>query len=80
MLEIRDNGTGLPAGAALREGVGLRNIRERVNQLYGARARFSLAPAPGGGTVATLRIPFTLCEGPQTPVPLSQTSLREITG
>jgi hypothetical protein len=80
VLEIRDNGSGLPAGAAPREGVGLRNIRERVDQLYGFRARFSLTPAPGGGTIATLRLPYTHCEGPQTPVPLSQLSLREITG
>jgi two-component system, LytTR family, sensor kinase len=80
VLEIRDNGTGLPSGAVPREGVGLRNIRERVNQLYGSRAVFSLAPALGGGTVATLRLPFTPCEGPQTPVPLSQSSLRELAG
>jgi two-component system, LytTR family, sensor kinase len=80
VLEIRDNGTGLPAGAAPPEGVGLRNIRERVYQLYGSRAVFSLAPAPGGGAVATLRLPFTPCEGPQTPVPLSQASLREMAG
>jgi two-component system LytT family sensor kinase len=77
ILEIRDNGTGLPPGAAPREGVGLRNIRERVYQLYGQRARFSLEPALGGGTVATLRLPFTPCDGPQTPVPLSPPSLRE---
>jgi two-component system LytT family sensor kinase len=80
VLEIRDNGTGLPAGPAPREGVGLRNIRERVNQLYGSRAVFSLAPAPGGGTVATLRLPFTPCEGPQTPVPLGHSSTREVAG
>jgi two-component system LytT family sensor kinase len=80
VLEIRDNGTGLPAGRAPREGVGLRNIRERVYQLYGLRARFSLTPAPGGGTVAGLRLPFTICEGPQTPVPLRQPSLKEIVG
>jgi LytS/YehU family sensor histidine kinase len=80
VLEIRDNGTGLPNGAPPREGVGLRNIRERVSQLYGSRARFSLAPAPGGGTVATLRLPFTPCDGPQTPVPLSQSTMRELAG
>ena len=80
VLEIRDNGTGLPAGTAPREGVGLRNIRERVHQLYGSRALFSLAPAPGGGTVATLRLPFTPCEGAQTPVPLSHSSTREMAG
>ena len=80
VLEIRDNGTGLPPGAAPREGVGLRNIRERVYQLYGSGAVFSLAPALGGGTVATLRLPFTPCEGPHTPVPLSPSSIREMAG
>jgi two-component system, LytTR family, sensor kinase len=78
LLEIRDNGTGLPP--VPREGVGLRNIRERVEQLYGARARFTLTSAPDGGTVATLRLPFSIYESPQTPVPLSQTTLREMTG
>jgi two-component system LytT family sensor kinase len=80
VLEIRDNGTGLPAAAVLREGVGLRNIRERVDQLYGARALFSLVPAGGGGTVATLRLPFAPCEGAQTPVPLGQSTLSDMAG
>jgi two-component system, LytTR family, sensor kinase len=80
VLEIRDNGRGLPAGGAPREGVGLRNIRERVDQLYGARGRFSLGPALGGGTIATLRLPFTPCEAPHTPVPLSKTDLEELVG
>jgi two-component system, LytTR family, sensor kinase len=79
VLEIRDNGAGLPPGAAPREGVGLRNIRERVHQLYGSRARFSLTPAPGSGTAATLRLPFSHCEGAQTPVPLGSSSLGEMT-
>jgi two-component system LytT family sensor kinase len=79
VLEIRDNGAGLPAGANYREGVGLRNIRERVHQLYGARARFSLTPVAGGGTAATLRLPFTHSEGAQTPVPLGTASLGEMT-
>ena len=58
VLEIRDNGRGLPEGGVQREGVGLRSIRERAAQLYGSRARFSLEPAPGGGTIAALRLPF----------------------
>lgn len=78
VLEIRDNGAGLPIGAAPREGVGLRNIRERVHQLYGSRAQFNLAPASGGGTAATLRLPYTHCEGAQTPVPLGSASLGEL--
>ena len=80
VLEIRDNGAGLPAAGVPREGVGLSNIRERVEQLYGSRAAFRLAPALGGGTSATLRIPFTPCEGPQTPVPLGRPDLRGIAG
>ena len=80
ILEIRDNGQGLPPGGAPREGVGLRNIRERVDQLYGSRARFTLDPALGGGTVATLRLPFTHCEGAHTPVPLSRSDLEELVG
>jgi two-component system, LytTR family, sensor kinase len=78
VLEIRDNGQGLPPGGVPREGVGLRNVRERVAQLYGRRARFSLTPALGGGTVATLRLPFIYCEAPHTPVPLDRNSLEEL--
>ena len=77
VLEIRDNGRGMPHGE-LREGVGLRNIRERVDQLYGSRARFKLEPAPGGGTLATLQLPFTHCDAAHTPVPLSQNDLEEL--
>jgi two-component system, LytTR family, sensor kinase len=80
VLEIRDNGRGLPTEGAPREGVGLRNIRERVEQLYGPRARFTLGPGLGGGTVATLRLPFTHCESPHTPVPLSRNDFEELVG
>jgi signal transduction histidine kinase len=80
VLEVRDNGMGLPPGGVVREGVGLRNIRERLEQLYGPRARFTLEPAFGGGTVATLRIPLTHCDAAHTPVPLTRTDLEELVG
>jgi hypothetical protein len=80
VLEIRDNGKGLPPEGVPREGVGLRNIRERVAQLYGSRARFSLTSALGGGTDATLRLPFTPCEGPYTPIPLQRSDPGELVG
>jgi two-component system, LytTR family, sensor kinase len=78
VLEIGDNGLGLPPGGAPREGVGLRNVRERVDQLYGPRARFTLAPALGGGTLAILRLPFIHCDVPHTPVPLPRSALEEL--
>jgi two-component system LytT family sensor kinase len=78
VLEIRDNGRGLPTEDAFREGVGLRNIRERVDQLYGRRARFNLVPALGGGTLAILRIPFSHCDAAHTPVPISTTEASEL--
>lgn len=80
ILEIRDNGKGLPAGGIPREGVGLRNIRERVDQLYGSRARFTLEPAMGGGTIATLRLPYASCDSAHTPVPLTRHDLEELVG
>ena len=70
-----------PEGGVQREGVGLRNIRERVEQLYGSGAVFRLAPALGGGTVAMLRLPFTPCERAlRRRCPLGQPSRREIAG
>ena len=78
VLEIRDNGQGLPPEGAPRQGVGLRNVRERVEQLYGPRARFTLSPALGGGTAAHLRLPFIHCDAPYTPVPLPRNSLEEL--
>jgi LytS/YehU family sensor histidine kinase len=80
ILEIRDNGKGLPAGGIPREGVGLRNIRERVDQLYGSKAHFTLEPAMGGGTIATLRLPYAQCDGAHTPVPLTRNDLEELVG
>jgi two-component system LytT family sensor kinase len=59
VLTVRDDGPGLdgsppPAGA----GVGLANTRARLATLYGDRASVEVTSAPGGGTVATVRIPF----------------------
>jgi anti-sigma regulatory factor (Ser/Thr protein kinase) len=62
-LEVRDNGDGL--AGAIREGTGVRNTRERLHHLYGAgRQQFALTPAPGGGTVASVVIPFDTDDGP----------------
>ena len=73
-LEVRDNGDGL--AGAIREGTGVRNTRERLHHLYGAgRQRFALTPAPGGGTIASVVIPFDADdEPPATFTPAPRTS------
>lgn len=63
VLDVRDNGDGLLG--EIREGTGVRNTRERLQHLYGVgRQRFSLSPAVGGGTVASLLLPFETDDGP----------------
>jgi two-component system LytT family sensor kinase len=57
-MEVSDDGAGLPAGAPLREGIGLTNTRERLRASFGADHSFSLESAPGGGTVARIDIPY----------------------
>jgi len=58
-IEVRDTGRGLLAGGApLREGVGLRNTRDRLRQLYGDAYHFTLRERPGGGTVAAVSVPW----------------------
>ncbi|HET7461172.1 MAG TPA: histidine kinase [Longimicrobium sp.] len=56
VLRVRDNGPGL--AAAPQEGVGVRNTRERLRQLYGDAQSFALRPAEGGGAEAEVTLPF----------------------
>ena len=58
VLEIRDNGMGLPQGQPLREGIGLSTTKARLERLYGTRQELELANLPEGGCVARIRIPF----------------------
>jgi signal transduction histidine kinase len=54
-LKVADDGPGLAEGA--REGVGLRNLRERLAVLYGEAHSLRLVRRPGGGTEATVVLP-----------------------
>ncbi len=57
IITVADKGAGYTAGPDdAATGFGLQQVRERLLTLYGERAAFSIQAAPGGGTVATLRI------------------------
>jgi two-component system LytT family sensor kinase len=63
ILKVADTGAGLGtqgAEAAMNRGVGLANIRGRLEQLYGADQEFAIANRPAGGAEVTLRVPFHL--------------------
>jgi LytS/YehU family sensor histidine kinase len=59
-LEIRDDGRGVNRDAEVRtrRGVGLMNIRSRLEQLYGAEHRFKLENQAGGGVLVQITLPF----------------------
>jgi signal transduction histidine kinase len=57
VLEVRDDGVGVPTGGPNRDGVGLSTTRALLVQLYGPAQRLAIGPAPGGGTLCTVRIP-----------------------
>jgi two-component system, LytTR family, sensor kinase len=59
VLRVRDNGPPLEE-QKLRadEGIGLRNTRARLSQLYGAAQGLVLRTAGDGGVIAEVTIPF----------------------
>ena len=60
-LEVRDNGSGLPAGWQMETaaGVGLRTTRSRLREHYGdAGHRFELRTRAEGGTSVVIEIPY----------------------
>jgi len=56
VLELSDDGVGMRDDA--REGIGLRITRQRLQTLYRGAGALSVQPRPGGGTVATIELPF----------------------
>jgi two-component system, LytTR family, sensor kinase len=58
VLEVADNGRGLPASRPDREGVGLGSTRRRLAAMYGSDQELSVGPlaSDGTGCVARLRI------------------------
>jgi sensor histidine kinase YesM len=58
VLAVHDDGPGITAPTASPgSGTGLRNTRERLEQLYGPRAQMRIAGPAGGGTTVEIEIP-----------------------
>lgn len=62
LIEVADDGVGMggrPVSAVRRpgSGIGMRNVQERLEVLYGERARFDVVSNPGRGTLITIEIP-----------------------
>jgi two-component system LytT family sensor kinase len=69
-LEVRDNGGGLrPRQPGGREGVGLRNTRARLRQLYGEAGTLELANGDAGGVRAAVSLPFRAAPEEVRPAP-----------
>ena len=60
-VEIADSGEGIHTGRNVSnngQGIGLANVRSRLEQLYGANHKFELNNNPAGGLTAVIEIPF----------------------
>ena len=71
-VTVADTGLGFASSrqkaATAGTGIGLSNIRERLQLLYGSRAALTVAENPGGGTAVTITVPYksTSAEGVST--------------
>lgn len=59
-VDVRDNGAGFNMMA--NDGVGLANIRERLQLLHGNRAELVIEAPVDGGALCSIRVPFTTLE------------------
>ncbi len=67
LIEVADDGVGMgtrPASALRRNGagIGMQNVRERLEVLYGNEARFSVVSNPGRGTLVSIEFPANLTD------------------
>jgi hypothetical protein len=57
-VTVADTGLGFGKAATAGTGVGLANIRERLQMLYGPRAVLTVAENPPSGTVVSITVPY----------------------
>ena len=55
---VSDDGAGLEANGAIKEGIGISNTRARLRELYGSDHRFELQRGQQGGVRVELSIPY----------------------
>jgi signal transduction histidine kinase len=61
-VTVADTGLGFGKAATAGTGVGLANIRERLQLLYGPKATLTVAENPPGGTRVTVTVPYKTVE------------------
>ena len=64
-IEVADDGVGMgnrPASALRRDGagIGMKNVEERLEVLYGNQASFKVVSNPGRGTLVSIEIPVVM--------------------
>lgn len=57
VVDVRDNGVGLAAGAGAGRGIGTTNVRDRLAALYGADAELRVFEDEQGGAVSRVIVP-----------------------
>jgi len=57
-VSVADTGLGFGKAATAGTGLGLTNIRERLQLLYGQRAQLAVTENEGGGTRVTITVPY----------------------
>ena len=65
LIEVADDGVGMghrPVSPLRRDGagIGMKNVQERLEVLYGDRAHFSVTSNPGRGTLVSIEIPAAM--------------------
>ena len=62
-VTVADTGLGFGKAATAGTGVGLANIRERLQLLYGPKASLTVTENKPSGTVVTVTVPYKTIEG-----------------
>ena len=62
-MTVADTGLGFGKAATAGTGVGLANVRERLQMLYGPKASLTVAENKPSGTLVTITLPYKTVEG-----------------